>query len=103
MSVEFVEVIIEAGTVFATTAVIGLIVSTLAKWFSKKKDKAHDDIKNFKPWYYLSKEEWWFVSINIFVGVYHQLPNIFLGLIIGFLAAVMWYLILTIPQIFEKK
>lgn len=93
---------IKATEILGTTALIGLVGSYLAKWFSKKVKEGDVIFEIKRPWYQLSKVEWSFVALNLIIGGYRLYPDIPSGLLAGSIAAIAWYLILTIPNLFKK-
>ena len=96
------ELFIKALEILGVTALFGFVGGYLAKWFSPKVKEGDIIIDIKKQWYKLSKVEWSFVSLNLIIGGYSLYPDIPLGLIAGSIAAIAWYLILTIPNLFKK-
>ena len=96
------ELFIKAVEILCATAIFGFVGSYLAKWFSPKVKEGDVIFEIKRQWYQLSKVEWSFVALNLIIGGYILYPDIPTGLIAGSIAAVTWYLILTIPNLFKK-
>lgn len=102
MNIELTILLINAGTIWATTGFIGFVGSYVAKWVSPTNKEGDEILEVQTPWYRITKVEWGFVALNLLVGGYQFYPDISLGTLAGAIAAIAWYLILTIPDLFKR-
>lgn len=102
MNKELVILLLNAATIFGFSALIAFAASYLIKWFTPKANEGDKIIENKRPWYFINKVEIGFLVLNLVLGFFNLYPDIPSGILAGACAAVAWYLVLTIPNLFKK-